>query len=80
MALENKCLPQRQVAMHGVTGIQVEAYNDHFAIAASLAAIAREIDWNHDIPNKTEYVATLHAMARKISGDKAGELYPDDDE
>ena len=53
--------------------------NNNWDIAVSLSAIAREIDWNHDVTNKTAHVATLHAMAREIAGDYAEELYPNDE-
>jgi hypothetical protein len=79
MTLQNECLPQKQAAMNDAVGVQAEASISHFAIADSLAAIACEIDWNHGIPNKTVHVATLHAMAREISGSRVEELYPNDE-
>jgi hypothetical protein len=79
--LDNECLRQKQAAMHGVADVQAEAHmSNHFAIAVCLAGIAREIDWNHDIPNKITHVEALHAMARKILGDQAEELYSNDEE
>lgn len=51
-----------------------------YSIALSLAALACEIDYQQNIPNKSVHVETLHAMAKKIAGDRALEIYPNFDD
>jgi hypothetical protein len=52
----------------------------NYSIALSLAALAAEIDWQQEIPNKAAHVETLHAMAKEFAGDRASEIYPSFDE
>lgn len=50
------------------------------SIALSLAALAVEIDYLHEMPNKSAHVETLHAMAKEFAGDRASEIYPNFDD
>lgn len=51
-----------------------------YSIALSLAALACEIDYQQNIPNKSVHVEALHAMAKEIAGDRVLEIYPKFDE
>ena len=50
-----------------------------FAIALSLSALIIELDWNNDIPNKSEHVKALQGIVKEIAGDRASEIYPEGD-